>query len=91
MLPMTYLYTSLGTAVVESEMDVRSSVLIPPFDMMPPHKAWYGTRAQTILLVERSTGQLTFVERVAYESKGGIVKWSGDKKQFSFTIGAEQG
>jgi uncharacterized protein with NRDE domain len=47
--------------------------------------SWYATRAQTVILVDRQTGQRTYVERLAYYLEDdGAVAWSGEKHVWEF-------
>ncbi|GAA5926633.1 uncharacterized protein JCM15063_000327 [Sporobolomyces koalae] len=49
---------------------------------------WYGTRTQTIILVERDTGRVVFREREAYKLQDGRPVWVGSEGQeniFEFT------
>lgn len=63
---------------------MRSSVLVTPFDMFPGSGSWYATRAQTVILVERGTGKITFVERQAYHMLAGQPQWDGSVSQWDF-------
>lgn len=66
---------------------MRSTVLVKPFDMFPGRQAWYATRAQSVLLVERGTGKCHFSERQAYEAVDGKPTWNGQKANWVFSIG----
>lgn len=79
-------FHSIAYPNLKDKEDVRSSVLVTPFKLsIPPLQAWYATRAQTILLVERDTGKCTFVERQAYaEDEQGAPRWSGQMRSWQF-------
>jgi hypothetical protein len=51
---------------------------------------WYGTRVQTIVLVERvQEGQgakVVFIERDAYVLDGGKPRWSGVQRRLEFVV-----
>jgi len=75
---------------LKDKEDVRSTILVPPFDMFPPHQTWYATREQTVLLVERGEGgKVHFAERQAFELDAeGVPKWSGASEDWSFQVGS---
>jgi uncharacterized protein with NRDE domain len=82
---------SINPLEIRDKEHVRSSVLVTPFDMFPPKAAWYATRAQTILLVGRSSSpEVTFVERQAYtldaQEAAGAPVWSGQQREWTFTV-----
>lgn len=85
-------FTSINPLEIHDKEHVRSSVLVTPFDMFPPKSAWYATRAQSVLLVKRSSpDRVTFVERQAYaldstESDAGVL-WNGQQREWTFTVG----
>jgi uncharacterized protein with NRDE domain len=78
---------SIAPVEIKDKEDVRSSVLVTPFHMFPAQQAWYGTRAQTILLVTKETGKCHFVERQAYELVDLEASWSGKIRDWEFSIG----
>lgn len=83
------LFEVLGIAYpdIRDKEEVRSSVLVTPFDILPPQRAWYATRAQTILLIERGTGIINFIERQGYEvDEAGEPRWSGSTKYWQFQV-----
>lgn len=79
-------WCSLATPDIKDKEEVRSSVLVTPFDMFPEERAWYATRAQTVLLVERNTGICTYVERQAYEEVEGKPVWNGKQNSWKFKV-----
>lgn len=78
---------SIAPVEIKDKEDVRSSVLVTPFNMLPTQEAWYGTRAQSVLLVDKETGKCLFVERQAYELVHGKPSWSGKIRDWEFSIG----
>ena len=85
--------TSINPLAILDKEHVRSSVLVTPFDMFPPKAAWYATRAQSVLLVRRSSSpEVTFAERQAYtldaQEAAAAPVWSGKQREWTFTVSA---
>lgn len=77
---------SIAPLPIKDKEDVRSTILVTPFDILPDQKAWYATRAQSVLLVERSTGMCHFTERQAYKLADGEPSWDGQQRDWHFAI-----
>jgi hypothetical protein len=52
------------------------------------NETFYGTRTQTVVLAERGSGRVVFVERDAYQldPDGNHFRWSGSARRFEFEI-----
>ncbi|GJN94513.1 hypothetical protein Rhopal_007596-T1 [Rhodotorula paludigena] len=83
--------SSSSTSAASSDPSVLpESVTAGPRESADPQSGthWYGTRVQTLLLVERATGRVVLRERDAYvlDSEKGTPRWSGEERCFEVRL-----
>lgn len=74
---------------IQQRSDLRKTIRVRPLPIAEGN--YYGTRLSTVLLIERDTGKVLFVERdiwMKVEESGGVRLGSKeDQRIFRFTIG----